>query len=38
MRKAEDFKTESLAFAEKVQAVNYYDEKRWFRVLTQLLM
>lgn len=38
MRKAEAFKTESLAFAEKVQAVNHYDETRWLAVLTQLLM
>jgi hypothetical protein len=31
MRRDDDFKTESLAFIEKVKNVRYYDEERWFR-------
>lgn len=30
MKKAEDFKFESLAFTEKVRSVNSYHEERWF--------
>jgi len=30
MRKDENFKTESLAFTEKVKNIKYYDEERWF--------
>ncbi len=30
MRKEENFKTESLAFTEKVKNIKYYDEESWF--------
>lgn len=30
MRKDEDFKTETLAFTEKVKNIRHYDKERWF--------